>query len=73
MKKKYKHSEELRKFWREAKRRYRAKKRAEEEKAETNNPKIKHLAPIFKNGEPWLMGEIVDEVPPIKRKRRKQK
>jgi len=35
MKKEYKHGEELRKFWREQKRRYRAKKRAEKKEAET--------------------------------------
>ena len=71
--KKYKHGEEMRKFWREQQRKYRAKKRAEKKKAETNEPKIKDLAPVFLNGKPVLIGELVDEIPPIKRKRKKQK
>jgi hypothetical protein len=35
MKKKYKHGEELRKHWREAQRKYRAKKRAKKKEEET--------------------------------------
>jgi len=39
-----------------------------------NEPIVEALAPIFgENGEPIVMGYIVDRVPPIKRNRRKQK
>jgi hypothetical protein len=59
--KEYKHGEELRKFWREQKRKYRLKKRG------------KTIKLIDENGKMVAGVKLVDEIPPIKRERKKQK
>ena len=59
--KKYKHGEELRRHWRELQRKYRLKKRG------------KTIKLIDENGKMVAGVKLVDEIPPIKRERKKQK
>jgi hypothetical protein len=41
---------------------------------EINEPKVEGLIALFnENGEPWLIAEIVDRIPRIKRKRKRRK
>jgi len=58
MTKEYKHGEELRKYWQEAQRKYRAKKKGNK------------IIIIDEKGKPMLVGEIVDRVPKIRRKQK---
>jgi hypothetical protein len=75
MKKEFKHGEELRKHWRELQRKYRAKKKLETRTILDENGEPMLFAIFDKKGNPIVAGRIIDmsEIPPIRRRRRKQK